>query len=100
MPVNFEEKKVAIESIKRQIKVLNWVVLLVIYALAFLVLRFIYEILNYVPTQSIVAILSILAGLIAIGLYLANSASKRAIKKIEEYSTKLHSLLYYNERHP
>ncbi len=93
MPVNLEGKKVAIEAIKRQIKVLNWVVLLVIYALTFVVLRFLYEILNYVPTQSVVAILSILVVLIAIGLYLANSASKRAIKKIEEYSTKLHSLL-------
>lgn len=93
MAVNLEEKKGAVEDIKRQIKVLNVVVLVIIYTLLFLVIRFLYVILDYIPKQSIVVILSILAGLVVIGLYLANSASKRAIRKIEEYSNKLNMLL-------
>lgn len=93
MDVNLEEKKGALDAIRRQIKVLNIVVLVIIYTLFFLVIRFLYVILDYIPKQSIVVILSILAGLVAIGLYLANSASKRAIRKIEEYSNKLNMLL-------
>lgn len=93
MTADLQEKKVAIEAIKRQIKVLNWVVILVIYALLLLVIRFLYSILEYIPTLSVVIILTILTGLVTTGLYLANSASKKAIRKIEEYSNKLHNLL-------
>lgn len=88
-----EYKKDVIEAIKHQIKILNLIVMLVVFSLLFLVIRFLYVILNYISPDSIVAILSILAGLVTIGLYLANTASRNAIQKIEEYSDKLSTLL-------
>ncbi len=88
-----ENKKDIIESIKRQIRVLNGIVLLIVYALLFLVVRFLYIILNYIPTLSVVTILSIVATLVVIGIYLANTVSRKAIATIDEYSNKLNALL-------
>lgn len=93
MPEIVEYKKATLEVIKRQIKILNGSVLLIICALLFLVVRFTYIILDYIPASSITAILLIVAGLVVLGAYLANSASKTAIKKIDEYSDKLNILL-------
>lgn len=93
MPGKIEHKKAVLEIIKRQIKVLNGIVLLIVYALLFLVIRFLYVVLDYVPTPSVVAILSIVAGLVVAGMYLANATSKNAIKTIDEYSNKLNTLL-------
>jgi putative methionine-R-sulfoxide reductase with GAF domain len=88
-----EYKKAAVESIKHSIKVLNGIVLLIIYALLFLIVRFLYVILNYIPMLSVVTIMSIIAGLVAIGLYLANNASKKAIITIDDYAKKFNLLL-------
>lgn len=88
-----ESKKAAVESIKQAIKFLNGIVLLIIYALLFLVVRFMYLILNYIPPLSVVTILSIIAGLVVIGLYITNKVSKKAIQTIDEYSSKLNLLL-------
>jgi len=88
-----KNEKSVIEAIKHQIKVFNWIELLIIYALLFLVIRFLYVFLNYIPTSSVVIILSVLAGLVVIGTYVTNATSKNAIRKIEEYSNKLNTLL-------
>lgn len=93
MPEKIEHKKAVLEIIKRQIKVLNGIVLLIVYALLFLVIRFLYVVLDYVPTPSVVAILSIVAGLVVAGMYLANATSRNAIKTIDGYSNKLNTLL-------
>ncbi len=86
-------KKPVTEEIKTQIRILNVIVVLIVYALLFLIVRFLYVVLNYVPTTSVVAIISIVSALVLIGLYLSNDISKKAIKKIEEYSNKLNTLL-------
>jgi putative nucleotidyltransferase with HDIG domain len=88
-----EYRKAAVEAIKRQIKILNGIIVLIVYILLFLIVKFLYLILDYIPITSIITILSVASLLMVIGLYLANNASKIAIKKIEEYSNKLNALL-------
>lgn len=81
------------DAIKYRIKVLNWVVLLVVYVILLLIVRFMYEFLDFMPRTSVITVLSISAALVFLGLYLANSASKNAIKIIDNYSGKLAALL-------
>ncbi len=82
-----------IRIIKRQITILNAIIVLMIYIILFFVVRFLYVVLEYIPLGSILTILSISALLMVIGLYLANNASKVAVRKIEDYSRKLNTLL-------
>jgi len=90
---NTEHKKAVVKLIKRHISILNLAVLLIVFSVFFLVVKSIYVILNYIPLPSVVAILSTVAILAAIGLYLANTISKKAIQEIEESITKLNTLL-------
>ena len=88
-----EDKKSVVEAVRHQIKILNGIVLLVVYALLFLIVRFLYLFLDYISTPSLVTILSIIAGLVVMGMYVANSASKKAIRTINDYADKLNTLL-------
>ncbi|MDP3259715.1 MAG: hypothetical protein Q8M34_03900, partial [Thermodesulfovibrionales bacterium] len=88
-----EDKKSVVEAVRYQIKILNGIVLLVVYALLFLIVRFMYLFLDYISTPSLVTILSIVAGLVVMGMYVANSASKRAVDTIEKYTERLNTLL-------
>ncbi|MFH1015091.1 MAG: HD domain-containing phosphohydrolase [Nitrospirota bacterium] len=88
-----EDKKSVVEAVRRQIKILNGIVLLVVYALFLLIVRFLYMFLDYISTPSLVTILSIIAGLVVMGMYVANSASKKAIRTIDDYTNKLNTLL-------
>ena len=88
-----EDKKSVVEAVRYQIKILNGIVLLVVYALLFLIVRFMYLFLDYISTPSLVTILSIVAGLVVMGMYVANSASKRAVDTIEKYTERLSTLL-------
>ncbi|MCX5717395.1 MAG: GAF domain-containing protein [Nitrospirae bacterium] len=88
-----EDKKSVVEAVRRQIKILNGIVLLVVYALLFLIIRFLYLFLDYISTPSLVTILTIVAGLVVLGMYVANSAAKKAIRTIGEYTDKLNTLL-------
>jgi len=88
-----EDKKSVVEDVRRQIKILNGIVLLVVYALLILIVRFLYMFLDHIPTPSLVAILTIIAGLVVLGMYVANSASKKAIRTIDDYTDKLNTLM-------
>lgn len=88
-----EDKKSVVEAVRHQIKILNGIVLLVVYALLFLIVRFLYMFLDYISTPSLVTILSIIAGLVVMGMYVANSASKKALRTIDDYINKLNTLL-------
>lgn len=88
-----ENKKFVVEAVRHQIKILNGIVLLVVYALLFLIVRFMYLFLDYISTPSLVTILTIVAGLVVMGMYVANSAAKKAIRTIGEYTDKLNTLL-------
>ncbi len=82
-----------VEAIKYKVRMLNWIDVLVLYAILLLVVKFLYEFLNYLGTPSLVTIVSIIAGLVAISVYLANSASENAIRTIDVCSEKLNTLL-------
>lgn len=89
-----EYKKVTvIEAIKRNITILNSVVLLIVFTLLFVNVRFLFTVLNYIPSLSVVTMLSIVSVLVFISLYLAKVISKNAIREIEGYSNKIDTLL-------
>jgi putative nucleotidyltransferase with HDIG domain len=88
-----EDKTIAVKVIKQNTKILGLTVLFIVFAILLLVVKSLYSILDYIPTQSVVIILSTVAVLAALGLSLANTASRKAVKKIEEYSNKLSTLL-------
>lgn len=85
--------KSTIEAIKQRIKVLNGIVLLVVYVMLLLISRFIYDFLNYVPLRSLIIIISLVAGLMLLSLYLSSFISRKAIKTINEYGDKLGTIL-------
>ncbi|GAB4390206.1 MAG: hypothetical protein Kow0025_20620 [Thermodesulfovibrionales bacterium] len=86
-------RRAALEAIKYRIRVLNWVVLLVVYVILLIVVKFLYEFLDFMPRTSVIAVLSLAASLVFLGLYLANTASRAAIRLIDDYSSKLGVLL-------
>ena len=103
MPDNREYRKSPIDVIKRNTKIFNWIVLLIVSVHLFLIIQFLYlilaDILNiyivektvveeifstYIAARPVILIFSIVAGLLVIGLYLVNNASKVAVMKLEE----------------
>ncbi len=112
MPSNREHRQPAIGVIKRNVKIFNWIIFLIISVHLFLIAKFLYlilaDILNahvveksvienilsaQISTQHIIIILSIISGFMVIGIYLVNTASKNAVTNIEEYNNKLNALL-------
>jgi putative methionine-R-sulfoxide reductase with GAF domain/uncharacterized membrane protein (DUF485 family) len=88
-----EFKQATLEKLKHRIRTLNWVVLLVVYVILLLVVKFLYTFLDFMPLNSVITVLSISAGLVLIGLYLANATSRSAIRAIDDYGNKLNALL-------
>jgi len=85
--------KTVIEGIRQKISLLNYIVTFVVFVLLFLIVRFLYYEWNFIPNTSIVAMLSIIAFLSIIGLYLSNKVSKQASNEIADYSSKLNNML-------
>ncbi|MCX5719002.1 MAG: HD domain-containing protein [Nitrospirae bacterium] len=81
------------KEIKKYIRILNGLLVLVVYCMLFLIVKYLYEVLEYVPITSTIAIIVIASFFIVLSIFLSNRASNRAIKKIEEYSSKLDTLL-------
>jgi putative nucleotidyltransferase with HDIG domain len=107
-----EYRKSPIDVIKRNTKIFNWIVLIIVSVHLLLIIQFLYLILadfshSYfvgkniidaifsfqISGQSGITILSIVTGLVVIGLYVVNTASKDAVIKIEDYSNKINTLL-------
>lgn len=86
-------QKTVIEGIKRKVRVLNSVFVIIIFVILLLVVRFIYEFLNYIPFSSIMTMLVIMAVFVVAGFLLVKTISKNAIKAIDAYSSKLNTLL-------
>lgn len=82
-----------INAIKRNITILNSVVLLIVFILFFMNVKFLFRILDYVPSLSIVAMVTIMSGLVLISLYLAKAISANSIKELEAYDSRLNSTL-------
>ena len=102
MPGNREYRS-PIDVIKRNTKIFNWIVLLIVSVHLFLIIQFLYlifaDILNiyivgrtvveeifstYIAARPVILIFSIVAGLLVIGIYLVNNTSKVAVMKLEE----------------
>lgn len=85
--------KKVIEIIRGKISLLNHIVTFVVFTLLFLIVRVLYYAWDFVSNPSIVVMLSIIAFLSIIGLYLSNKISKQAVGEIEDYSNKLDNML-------
>ncbi|MEJ2254885.1 MAG: GAF domain-containing protein [Nitrospirota bacterium] len=84
---------IAIEFIKQKIETLNWIIVLSLFVTLLFVVRFLYNFLDFIPLNSVILIMVIMAGLAVIVIYLAKATSARAIQAIDEYSWKLSTLL-------
>ncbi len=94
MPDEIENKKVSIiDTIKRDAKIYNSIVILIVSVVIFVNIRFLTSVLNYVPLLSIVTILTILLGLVIIGFFILKKISINALKKLMEYNNETNSLL-------
>lgn len=90
---NNNRRNKAVEEIRKQVRMFNLIVLITVYSLLFLTVKFLYGVLDYLPAVSFAAILSMVALLVVGGMYVMNRASKRAIGNIEEYVANTESLL-------
>ncbi len=89
-----ENKKPAvINAIKRNIQILNSVVLLIVLILFFLNVKFLYKTLSYIPTFSLVVMITIISLLVMMSHYISKKISKKAIEKLDDYDIKLKKTL-------
>lgn len=98
MPETEDHKKTAvIESIKVNLRLINMVILLIVFTLFLTITKFMYPILNYIPVYSIAIMLAITAILVSLGFYLSNLSSKNAINKLNEYSSQVAEMVHSME---
>ena len=84
--INEHKKSVVIESIKTNVKLINLMIVIIVFTLFLTITKFIYPILSFLPVFSIAIMLTITAILVSLGFYLANLSSRTAIKKLNDYS--------------
>lgn len=82
-----------IEEIKKQVRMFNLIVLITVYSLLLLAVKFLYDTLNYLPAHSFAAIIAMITILVAGGMYAVNKASKTATGRIEHYILRTGTLL-------
>jgi HD-GYP domain-containing protein (c-di-GMP phosphodiesterase class II) len=82
-----------VENVKKKIRVLSSIVLLILGTITFVILKFAFDFLEYVPEESILAMLTITAALVMTSFCVFRKISGNAIFEIERYSGKLHSIL-------
>ncbi len=87
------DKSSVVGAIKRNLNILNSVVLLSLFIILFVNIKLLYEILNYVPSASVVVVMTILSGLVLISLYLSKIISSNAVAELTEYDKKLTSTI-------
>ena len=95
--INEHKKTAVIESIKTNVKLINLVILLIVFTLFLTITKFMYPILNYIPVYSIAIMLAITAILVSLGFYLANLSSRNAIKKLNDYSSQVGKMVHSME---
>ncbi len=85
-----------IHAIDRNIRVLNAVVLIVVFTLLFVNVKILYAVLDYIPSFSVVAMLTVASLLVVISMLLVRVISRRAVKEIEAYDKRVNGLLMSN----
>lgn len=90
-------KKAVTVEIRNKLRLLNLLITFVILTLLFVIVRYLYgplhQFLSFLPDTSMVAIVALAMFLVAIGLYLARVLSGEVIRRIEDYSERLDSIL-------
>jgi diguanylate cyclase (GGDEF)-like protein/PAS domain S-box-containing protein len=90
-----------VAAIEKNAWTLNMIFLLIIFTLLLVVVRFIYSILNYIPINSVLTMLSIVAALMVIAIFLIQSTSQKGVKALNRYVEELDELMtakYENEK--
>ncbi len=82
-----------INAIKRNVRLLNSIVLLIVFTLLFLTVRFVSTSLDYVPSFSVGIIIFIISLLVFTSFYLSKLISRSSIEKLEEYENKVSTLI-------
>ncbi len=88
-----DKKPAVVTAIKRNIHILNSVVLIIVMILFFLNVKFLYQALSYIPQSSLVIMITIIALLVMVSLYLSKKISNNAISELETYDRKLNKTL-------
>jgi diguanylate cyclase (GGDEF)-like protein/PAS domain S-box-containing protein len=83
----------AVGVIERNALVINLMILLIIFTILLVIVRFIYSVLNYIPIHSIVAMLSMVAGLMIMATFLIQSTSQKGVRTLNGYVDQLNGLL-------
>jgi len=90
-------KKTATAEIRKSLRLLNLLVSFVTVTLLFVIMRYLYgpvqQILSFLPDTSMVVIVIFAMVVGAAGLYLSMTLSGQVIRKIEDYSKRLDSIL-------
>jgi diguanylate cyclase (GGDEF)-like protein len=87
-----------IDPIKRNITNFNYIVLVVFGTQLFVQLKYTFSFLDYVPTESIIAMESIILVLVLAGLVLAKFTSRKTVIKLEEYNNTINTLLLSKQK--
>ena len=85
-----------INAINRSVRLLNAVVLIIVFTLLFVNVKILYAVLDYIPSFSVVAMLTVASSLVVISMFLVRVISVRAIKEITEYDGRVNDLLMSN----
>ena len=88
-----QEKSPLINSIHKNLRILNAIILLILVTIFFLIIKIISTVLNYVPSFSILILLATVSGLVVAGFYFTKKFSFKAINDLVEYSNKMDVLL-------
>lgn len=87
-----QTKDSAVEAIEKNARTLNLIFLLIIFTLFLVIVRFVYSILNYIPVNSVLTMLSIVAGLMVIAIFLIQGTAQKGVKALNRYVEELDAM--------
>jgi HD-GYP domain-containing protein (c-di-GMP phosphodiesterase class II) len=91
-------KKDVLNAVRRNIRVLNSIVILIVFTLLLVNTKFLTSVLEYIPVNSVVTLLIVVSGLIVGIIFLIKNISDTAMKKLVEYSDKIDALLIAKQK--
>lgn len=83
----------AMDFVRRQIKILNAIIVLTAFIALLLVVWLFYDVLTYIPLYSIIVILAISSVLSMLIIIISNSVSSKANAAIDEYNERFRALM-------
>lgn len=87
-----QTKDSAVEAIEKNARTLNLIFLLIIFTLFLVIVRFIYSILNYIPINSVLTMLSIVAGLMVIAIFMIQGTAQKGVRALNRYVEELDAM--------